>query len=130
MPRFHKRTSLLLLISLLLSYLPAPTNTLAKSGIVVKAQETGADDEEEGLRFRLSQAMDQPEAQPTSKAAPTTMLSDVETANILKRLAPIKAENVDEQEFAGRERSLPPPRTGQTISVSFPPADNIAPPAP
>ena len=93
MRRFNKRISLLLLISLLFSSLTAPPNSLAKGRAAANALRTDKENEEEGLRFRLSQAPDQPEAQPTSKLAPTTMLSDVETANILKRLAPIKAES-------------------------------------
>jgi uncharacterized protein YfaS (alpha-2-macroglobulin family) len=83
---------------------------------------------QEGLRFRLSLGTDQPEAQPTSKLATTTTLSDPETERILNRLGPIKTDAQDKQEFALRDRSLPPPRTGKTISVSFPQAYSAAPP--
>lgn len=127
---FHKQISLWLLISMLFGSLTVPANAGAKSrATVCSTQSAEGDEEEEGLRFRLSQAPDQPEgeAQAASPLAPTTVLSDLETANILKRLAPIKVEGNDEQEFALRERSLPAPRTGQTISVSFPPAANVAP---
>jgi uncharacterized protein YfaS (alpha-2-macroglobulin family) len=126
MRRIHQPISLLLLISLLFSSL-TPVNTAAKSR-VTNAKQTEENDEKEGLQFRLSEAPDQPEAQPGSKLAAATVLSDIETENILKRLAPIKAEGEDEKDFALRERSLPPPRTGQTISVSFPATANSAPP--
>src|SRR5260221_14062890 len=39
-------------------------------------------DKEEGLRFRLSEAPEQPEARPTNKVANATMLSDAETQAI------------------------------------------------
>src|ERR1700730_11144177 len=118
MRRFNKRISLLLLISLLLGSLITAVSTVAGSRAAVNANQADDEDQEKGLRFRLSQALDQPEAQPTSRLVPTTVLSDVETANILKRLAPVKALAPDEQEFTLREGSLPPPRTGQMISVS------------
>ncbi len=73
-----------------------------------------------GLRFHLSQGVDQPEMRPTPNQVQATELSQGETENILKRLPPIKTDDNDEQAFALRERSLPPPRTGQTINVSFP----------
>src|SRR6185436_2909070 len=41
--------------------------------------------------------------------------------NLLSRLQPLKAGADDERDFALRDRSLPPPRTGKTIQASFPP---------
>ena len=78
-------------------------------------------DENKGLRFRLSQGAEQSESATASNVATASPLSDSETQNVLKRLPPIKAEATDEQDFALREKSLPPPRTGQTINISFPP---------
>jgi uncharacterized protein YfaS (alpha-2-macroglobulin family) len=93
---------------------------------------SAADDEvtdgNEGLRFRLSEAPGQPEARPISNVANATPLSDAETRAILRRLPPIKTEPSDEADFALREKSLPPPRTGQTIKQSFPaPGEMTAP---
>lgn len=85
-------------------------------------------DKEEGLRFRLSEAPEQPEAKPANKVANATVLSDAETQAILNRLPPIKAELSDEAEFALREKSLPPPRTGATVMQPFPAASEMAPP--
>ncbi len=79
-----------------------------------------------GLQFRLSEgseAQERPSALPT----PATQLLDAnDTATLLKRLAPLKAEAEDEKPFAFRERSLPAPRTGQTTTEAFPPANNLA----
>src|SRR2546428_2907472 len=86
-------------------------------------------DEQKGLRFRLSQGVDQPESRPASNLAPATPLSESDTANLIKRLPPIKTKASDEQEFALRERSLPPPRTGKTINIAFPPPTESSAPA-
>ena len=53
------------------------------------------------------------------------MLSDTETQAILERLPPIKSEPSDETEFALREKSLPPPRTGAIIMQPFPAANEL-----
>jgi uncharacterized protein YfaS (alpha-2-macroglobulin family) len=91
---------------------------------------TAAVDEEtkakEGLRFRLSEAPGQPEARPISRVANATPLSDAETQAILRRLPPIKTEASDEADFALREKSLPPPRTGETIKQPFPAPNETA----
>jgi hypothetical protein len=75
----------------------------------------------EGLVFRLSQG--KPEAQPYERLPPTqgTPISAAETEAILKRLPPISAGVDDEQVFAMRERSLPPPKTAKTVKEQFPP---------
>ncbi|MBI1766151.1 MAG: Ig-like domain-containing protein [Acidobacteria bacterium] len=76
---------------------------------------------QDGLQFRLSEGAetsDRPQQLPTPTAQP---LSANETNALVGRLAPIKVEKDDEKEFALRERSLPPPRTGQTINETFPP---------
>jgi len=77
-------------------------------------------DKRRGLRFRLSQAPDQPEARTVNKVAPATLLSDAQTQAVLRRLPPPKIEPSDEADFALREKSLPPPRTGETIKQPFP----------
>jgi hypothetical protein len=76
-----------------------------------------------GLVFRLSEAQDEAQRQAQQQIArpATEPLSDEATENLLKRLPPIKVEGDDEKDFALRDRSLPAPRTGQTISEAFPP---------
>src|SRR5215468_2799650 len=77
-----------------------------------------------GLVFRLSEAQDERQRQTQQQLARPAPepLSDEATQNLLKRLPPIKVEGDDEKDFALRDRSLPPPRAGQTISEAFPPA--------
>ncbi|HEY3027025.1 MAG TPA: Ig-like domain-containing protein [Pyrinomonadaceae bacterium] len=77
-------------------------------------------DKPKGLRFRLSRGPDQPEARMVNKVAPATTLSDTQTQAILRLLPPQKIEPSDEADFALREKSLPPPRTGETIKQPFP----------
>src|SRR5215510_10913302 len=79
--------------------------------------------DETGLVFRLSEAQDETRRQTQQQIArpATEPLSDVAIQNLLKRLPPIKVEGDDEKDFSLRDRSLPPPRTGQTISEAFPP---------
>ncbi|HBB94577.1 MAG TPA: hypothetical protein DC054_04240 [Blastocatellia bacterium] len=77
-------------------------------------------DEETGLKFRLSEAPEQPEAKTTNKIAQTSVLSNAETQAILNRLPLIKPDASDEVDFALRDKSLPPPRTGVTLLQPFP----------
>ena len=70
--------------------------------------------------FRLSHGIAQPEARSTTKLATTSELSQSETENIVRRLPPMKVDPSGNQEFALREGSLPPPRTGNTVETSFP----------
>lgn len=86
-------------------------------------------DEETGLKFRLSEGAEQapPTQEVRARIAQASPLSDAEMQNVLRRLPPIKTEASDEQNFAMRERSLPPPRTGKTINASFPPPDSSSP---
>ncbi|HEU4387277.1 MAG TPA: Ig-like domain-containing protein, partial [Blastocatellia bacterium] len=81
-----------------------------------------------GLEFRLSEGADQASSREQPPAAQATPLSDTDTASVLSRLPQPKTDAQDEQEFAFRERSLPPPRTGQTIAATFPPPDERATP--
>jgi alpha-2-macroglobulin len=88
-----------------------PPRTVSQSG----------DQMNKGLQIRLSEgteasARSEPLARPQA-----TELSAADAQNVLSRLQPIKAEADDQKDFALRDRSLPPPRTGKTIDASFPP---------
>src|SRR5260221_1952435 len=80
----------------------------------------------DGLLSRLSEATKQADKKTSNKVAVASVLSASETERILNRLPAITAEAADEADFALRERSLPPPRTGQTIEQQFPPPLAIA----
>src|SRR5688572_9613344 len=73
-----------------------------------------------GLQFRLSEGIESSARQQNVPQVVADRLSNDDTQNVLKRLQPIKADANDEQEFAMRDRSLPPPRTGKTVDASFP----------
>ncbi|HEX5708410.1 MAG TPA: DUF6049 family protein, partial [Pyrinomonadaceae bacterium] len=81
-----------------------------------------------GLRFRLSEGAEQQETQAPSEVARAEKISDAEARKIFERLPPLKTDGADEQEFNLRERSLPAPRTGQTVLATFPASEQLAPP--
>ncbi len=91
----------------------------------VVADQSDGEQMKEGLQFRLSQGGGQPEARTNVPVAETARLSDAEVQNVFKRLPPIKAEGGDQQEFALRDKSLPPPRTGRTVNISFPASEPV-----
>lgn len=53
--------------------------------------------------------------------APTTRLSRQQTDTVLARLPDLNAQPDDTATFAKRAKSLPPPRTGDTVETAFPP---------
>src|SRR5262249_46035772 len=62
---------------------------------------------------------------------PATKLSDADADVLLKRAQPIKADAADQQAFALRPKSQPPPHSGATIAGVFPPpASSLRPPKP
>lgn len=78
-----------------------------------------------GLQFRLSEGQTElPKQIPVVDAKP---LPETDAENLLSRLEPMKTEEGDKEEFALRENSLPPPKTGQVINTKFPPDKNIKP---
>jgi len=113
---------LLLIYSFVVAVAPHSTVSARNTDPQPQIQDDG------GLRFRLSEGTEQPEARPATTPVSTTALSDAETEAVLKRLPPIKSETSDETDFATRSQSLPPPRTGLTIAQPFPAANEMAPP--
>lgn len=60
--------------------------------------------------------------------AKATQLSASETQQVLARLPDLVIEADDTKDFAKRARSLPPPRTGETVKTGFPPeSDRVRP---
>jgi hypothetical protein len=86
--------------------------------------------EESGLRFRLSEGAERIERTTPNPTAPATRISDQEAQKLLTRLPAIKTDANDVQDFRLRERSLPPPRTGETIRAAFAPPTTNVPPTP
>ncbi|HEU0177683.1 MAG TPA: Ig-like domain-containing protein, partial [Blastocatellia bacterium] len=63
-----------------------------------------------------------PTPAPTIAAPHSSPLPDDATLNLLKRLPVMTGGANDKKDFALRERSLPPPRTGRVSDEPFPPA--------
>jgi len=136
MARLRVALSLSLVVCLVVGCLITPRVTAFSSNKETTAENgngnvvDGEDDKDEpGLQFRLSEGTGQPESRETKASPTTTSLSNLQLANILRRLSPLRTDVDDQQPFAFRERSLPPPLTGKTISVAFPANENIAAPA-
>ncbi len=82
--------------------------------------------EAQGMQFRLSEGKEE-STQSARVATPSAeSLPDAATQALLNRLPALKTDGEDQKEFALRDRSLPVPRTGQTITESFPPASAAA----
>ena len=98
----------------------------APSANVVKKQ---AKDIPDGLDLRLSNGKAGPPPFDKSKLAPATKIPDAEVQTILSRADALVMEKTDQQNFALRPSSQPPPRTGETIKEAFPPpAASLLPP--
>src|SRR5262249_9121924 len=78
------------------------------------------DNGEKGLQFRLSEGAEQPEHRSEAGSVQAAALSETEAQSLLQRLRPVKTDPTNEQEFAFRDRALPPPLTGATIKDGFP----------
>jgi uncharacterized protein YfaS (alpha-2-macroglobulin family) len=76
------------------------------------------------MQIRLSEGTPETGRGETVAAAHGRVLTDAEVQAVLDRLPPLKKDAADEVPFALREKSLPPPRTGQTIAATFPPAES------
>jgi uncharacterized protein YfaS (alpha-2-macroglobulin family) len=84
-----------------------------------------------GLRFRLSEGTEKVEAAaPNPPVAAATSLSEAEIKTLLARLPALTPQEGDAVSFNLRERSLPPPRAGETIQAAFTLPTTSAPPTP
>lgn len=81
-----------------------------------------------GLEFRLSEGSGGQDAHERVRPGAAEPLGEAETKRVLDRLPPLLEEPTDRKDFALRESSLPPPRTGATVKLSFPPREEVAPP--
>ena len=84
--------------------------------------------EEPGLSFKLREGVEGAGRGKPQPPAPSTPLSEAAIAKVLARLPALVPDAADRKEFAMRDKSLPAPRTGKTVSETFPPVE--APPVP
>ena len=84
-----------------------------------------------GLDLSLSNGKQGAPAFDHAKLAAATKLSDAEAQQLLARAPALQMQADDQQAFALRPSSTPPPRTGDTIKTTFPPAPSslLPPPA-
>ena len=80
-----------------------------------------AESRDQGLEFRLSEGVEGGGAYERAPLAAAQPLGEAETRRLLDRLPPVAALPADQADFALRESSLPPPRTGATVKEPFPP---------
>ncbi|HEX8073095.1 MAG TPA: alpha-2-macroglobulin family protein [Pyrinomonadaceae bacterium] len=109
-----------LIITTLFTSAPLPpAHAAARTDATANVQTSeGTDANERGLRFRLSEGAEESAPRPTPNAvAPAEQLSAAETERLLARLPPLAP--ADAQDFKLRERSLPPPRAGETLRAAF-----------
>ena len=101
------------------------------SSVVRRPAAVGKITEAKGLTLRLGEARgDAPPAPAASPATKGEPLSAADTARVLARLPELSEASEDEKDFALREKSLPPPRTGHDGQGRVPAsADGRAPPA-
>ena len=83
-----------------------------------------------GLRFLLSEGSEGPAKQPLMPPFAGIPLSEAEAQQVLDRLPPLREGGEDVQDFAFPARSLPPPRTGETVEEPFPPPVSALTPEP
>src|SRR6478672_6441246 len=74
-----------------------------------------------GLGFRLSNADEDADKDSEHKVAPSTPLGADDTRKIVGRLPELKRDPDDAKDFAMRDKSVPAPRPGKTVSEAFPP---------
>ncbi len=80
-----------------------------------------------GLDLRLSDGRQGAAAYDRARLAPASRLTDADAAALLARAPAVKTNPDDRQDFALRPRSLPPPRTGKTLTGAFPPPPSVGP---
>ncbi len=117
----------LLTLTMLLTLFP-PTH--ARDAMSQDAETVNVADVADGLRFRLSDGSERVELPMPNPIAPAALLSETESSKLLARLPAIKSDANDAQDFNLRERSLPPPRTGEIINSAFAPPTLNLPPIP
>jgi uncharacterized protein YfaS (alpha-2-macroglobulin family) len=129
--RLKKTFALFLILQLMVGPFTQPARRVYAKGMSEDARTIDAASEDEegaqdaqarkGLSFRLSEGAEESGASvPRPTPARAEKLSETDTARVLQRLPPLKTDEGDVQEFALRERSLPPPRAGATVLNAFP----------
>lgn len=123
MRRFKALISFILVVSIYLGGLSPMVLNLQAQTTRGKTTQTMNPTPQNGLKFRLSEGVEGAENRTVTPPASGDPLSQSDTENLLKRIPPPKVQDDDQKDFAKREGSLPPPKTGKKIEQKFP-ADN------
>ncbi|HXD34239.1 MAG TPA: alpha-2-macroglobulin family protein [Pyrinomonadaceae bacterium] len=116
----NRITAALLTFFLISGCLPTITSPVLGAGAeAAESNQTEGTQNKKGLQFRLSEGLAQRKPETRASITTATVLSAAETDRLLSRLPAIKVTDSDDQPFALRDRSQPPPRTGKTINTPF-----------
>lgn len=74
-----------------------------------------------GLGFRISNADDDGDRAVERKVSPSTPLSTDDAKKLTARMPELKKDPDDQKDFAMRDKSVPAPRPGKTVTDTFPP---------
>jgi uncharacterized protein YfaS (alpha-2-macroglobulin family) len=107
---------------------PAPAAPEAKGPLVWHLSKSG-------VGFRISNADEEADKPSQRRVSPTAPLSAADAKRIAARMPAIKSDPDDAKDFALRDKSLPAPRAGKTVTEAFPPpvappVANVPPPGP
>jgi uncharacterized protein YfaS (alpha-2-macroglobulin family) len=114
-------TAITLLASLLSCGGKGSTPQTSGSGSPISDRALQLEGAPDGLDLRVSDGKLGPPAFDRAKLAPATKLDAAATTSLLARAKPISVDAADQQAFALRPRSQPPPQTGTKITGTFPP---------
>lgn len=94
---------------------PAPSKPAGDNGpLVVRLSKSG-------LGFRISNADEEADSAEERKLAPATPLGKEDAKRLVARLPDLPRDADDEKAFSLRDKSIPAPRAGKTVSEAFPP---------
>ncbi|MEO8649468.1 MAG: Ig-like domain-containing protein, partial [Acidobacteriota bacterium] len=97
-----------------------PAGRPAVAQTLLNTYQTKMKDIPNGFRFRLSEGTERSAAETVQQPASSDPLSAANTSELLGRVPNLTPENSDQQDFAKRLGTLPPPKTGRMIPVKFP----------
>jgi len=115
-----KRTIVVAILGLA-AVITAGVALCARRGVRAPGVALAAANKGEGLVFRLSEGVEEAATAAHAAVGPAELLTEEETQKVLGRLPAMTPEPGQARDFALREKSLPPPRTGKTVSAPFPP---------
>ena len=123
MKRYKAAISFILVVSIYLGGLsPIGFQLMLEAQAQIRGKTTQVMNEtpKNGLKFRLSEGVEGAENRTVTPPASGDPLSAGDTESLLKRIPAPKEQEDDQKDFAKREGSLPPPKTGKKIEQKFP----------